>query len=906
MMQITGKSASFRGLTLLLALMLGAGLALTGCGDDDSSTTTPAPAPTPAPQPPAPEPPGTPANLRVADTGVDYIEFAWDAVEGATGYEVQMSMTEGDFGQAMMATVTGTMHKFMVAAETTAYGRVRATNDDGASDWSEPAMGMSMAAPMVLGVPVPEVSSTGPDHIEWSWEAIMNAQGYQVQVADSMDGLADAEMMATTETSHRVDAEPEMTMYIRVRSAVLLPSPMASEWSMAVEGMSDVMPMPFVVSMTPPEAGADRACSGQAFCPDSMTDVKKAMAGPNKMMMVSSSHQAQVSPEYIDDAAAVDLNVGDNTPFQFVSWDAMQSLVAGDGVTFMLQRISTAAGQEPMPMGDKMYITCGPFECSDAMDEIPAAPDITIANSQACTDFDAELTLNVGLGFNGGFGNGGDGITLRGSQVPGSQTELKRGIDAGWTYTSTSDASVMHEFVGVLGSGGGNLKVMGAAISKTSVPKPLMMGRNKTVNQFGGTGDDRADEAGGGPIWNGDEDCFGLEAPTEADAVNAGYSYGTIGVGATRGVAGTLQRPQECFRIVTAGRASVAETSSQLNYLDGYRVHVTPNASVSWGSVNWPKDEDPFDGLDCEGVSFDAADFVDVCGSFQEQAMGYWGNGVGNKASFRFKFAYIVTEDTNQTVDDDASAAAVAVNKVLRKIEIIPRRGPTDGFSVGNGSAASTGTVGTGPLRAPNSVWSSLWLVNADKTATAAFSEAIGRDSTVADGDLYFPNTGQGAYHRGYKTDGTDRDTFSDSFTNTGSTRAWRPLISMELIDSDGDPLYRDFGKVDFHTSGATRGKADNFASTNSDAYSCSSADNGSVVDDEGGNGACDAEVTFDESFTLSLYQDSNECTQTIDVSFTCTWDADGDDDRTGDASGGTASSFGTANVGNFVTCTMN
>ena len=896
MMQITGKSASFRGLTLLLALMLGAGLVLTGCGDDDSSTTTPAPAPTPAPQPPAPEPPGTPANLRVASAGVDYIEFAWDAVEGATGYEVQMTMTEGDFNSARQATVTGTMHKFdEVAAATTAYGRVRATNDDGASAWSDAEMGATMAAPPpALGVPMPMMSDAGHDFIEWSWEAVTGAQGYQVQVAASEDGLAMATPVATTETSHRVDADPEMTMYIRVRSAVLIPAPMASEWSDAVMGMSEVAPTPFMVSMTPPEAGADAACSGQAFCPDSQTDPKKATADPNRMMMVTSSHQAQVSPMYIENASGVDLNIGDNTPFRHINWEAMQMAVATDGVTFRFQRISTAAGQEPTPMGDMMYITCGPFECSEAMDEVPAAPEISIANSQACTDFEAELTLNVGLGFNGGFGNGGDGITLRGSAVSGTQTELKRGIDAGWTYTSTSSASVMHEFVGVLGSGGGNLKVKGASISKTSVPKALPMKRAaKGVNQFGGTGTDAATEAGGGPIWNQEEDCFGLEAPTEADATNAGYSYGTIGVGATRGVSGTLQRPQNCFRIVTAGRASVAETSSQLNYLDGYEVHVTPNASVTWAgsSVSWPKNQDPFDGLDCEGVTFKATDQVDVCESFQKQAMDYWGNGVGDKSSFRFKFAYIVTTDGNQTVDAATTATAVGT-KVLRKIEIIPRRAPGTGFLAGDGAAV---TAGTGPLRAPNSVWSSLWLVDAGKEASTDFGTTLGRDNTVADGDLYFPNVGQGAYHRGYKTTGDDRATFSDSFTATASTRHWRPLISMGLIDTDSDPIYDDFGKVDFHTSGANFKKADNFPATNADAHACSDAD---------GTG-CDSTQTFDESFTLSLYQDSSECTQTIDVSFTCTWDADGDEDRTGDASG-TPGTFGTANVGRFVTCEMN
>ncbi len=879
MMQITGKSASFRGLTLLLALMLGAGLALTGCGDDDSSTT-PAPAPAPAPQPPpAPEPPGTPGGLRVASTGVDYIEFAWDAVEGATGYEVQMSMTEGDFSSAMQAAVTGTMHKFdNIAAETTAYGRVRATNDDGASAWSDAEMGMTMAAPMVLGVPMPMVSSTGPDHIEWSWEAIMNAQGYQVQVADSMDSLADAEMMATTETSHRVDAEPEMTMYIRVRSAVLLPSPMASEWSMAVEGMSDVMPMPFVVSMTPPEAGADRACSGQAFCPDSMTDVKKAMAGPNKMMMVSSSHQAQVSPMYIDDAAAVDLNVGDNTPFQFVAWDAMQSMVAGDGVTFMLQRISTAAGQEPMPMGDMMYITCGPFECSDAMDEVPAAPDITIANSQACTDFDAELTLNVGLGYNGGRFDGADvAVTF-----DGAGSELERGIDAGWTYTSTTTASVMHEITGVIGHDGGSLKVVGSPLEKTSTPKALGMRRNRTVNHFGGTYAADGATSSGGPIRNGPSDCLQTAAPAETGWETNGYTYGNIS--GKSGEAGTLQRPLECFRIITAGRAAVGDNiSTRQNYLPGYRVHVTPNASVTWAgsSVSWPKGQDPFEDLDCEGRTFDAADHVDVCESFQEQAMAYWGTGVGNKSTHNFTFEYIVTEGTTGEVDDDASAAAVAPHKILRKINIIP-----------NGAVGAQ-YKSAGVRRSPNSMWTSMWLVNTDKTAdTTNLGEQDGRDSTVADADIYKPDAGQGAYLRAFASAG-DRDRRTDAGS---AALAWRPLLSVELIDSDGDPLHDDFGKVDFDASGSGAKKADNFLATNADAYSCTDAD----------GAGCDATATFDESFTLTQYQDTNGCTQTIEVSFTCTWDADGDEDRTGDASGGTAKAFGTANIGNFVTCTMN
>ena len=904
MMQIKGKSASFRGLTLLLALMLGAGLALTGCGDDDApATPAPAPAPSPPPQPPAPEPPGTPANLRVASTGVDYIEFSWDMVEGATGYVVQMSMTEGDFSAALQAEVTGTMHKFTVAAETAGYGRVRAMNDDGMSDWSDAVMGMSMAAPLMLGTPMPTVSSTGPDHIEWSWDPVENALAYQVRVADSMAGLADAGPELQTATMKRVDAEPEMEMYISVRAgAGTLTSPIVGDWSAPVMGMSDVAPMPFVVSMMPPESAADRACSGQPFCPDTQTDPKKAMAGVNKLMMVTSSHDAQVSPMWIDDSGAASVDMGDSTPFAHVSWNAMQSAVANDGVTFMFQRVTTGAGQEPMAMGDMMYITCGPFECTEAADEVPAAPEITIANSAACTAFEADLTLNVGLGFNGGFRDG----NIVGITVEGSQSELKRGIDAGWTYTSSSGASVMHEFVGVIGTGGGSLKVKGLPLSKTSTPKSLGMtkgtGNNADVNHFGGLYADTA-TAGGGPIWNGTADCFGLQDDRDGstnllDTDKLGYSYATISGEAGR--AGTLQKPRNCFRIVTAGRPTVGNEAVRQNFLPGYRVHVTPNASVTWAGsqVAWAKGTDPFDGLDCESVTFQAADQTDleVCDSFQQQAMDYWGRGVGEKASTSdFQFNYIVTTDANQTVDTAAAAGAVAAGKLLRKITITQRGTPP----------ATSGVARNQSLlrRAPNSMWSSLWLVN----STAMTSGANGRDNTVPDADLYRAEGGYGAFLGTYPSTGNDRDTRSNSIAGA-SNLGYRPVVSVELIDSDGDPVVNkkatDFGKVDFHTSGTNRGKADNFPSTNSDAHACSSADNGSVTDEDGGNGACDAEVEFDESFTLTLYQDTNECMQTIDVSFTCTWDADGDDNRTADE-GGNATAFGTQNIGRFVSCKM-
>ena len=890
MMQITRKSSPLRGLTVLLALMLGAGLVLSGCGDDDSTTTTPAPAPAPPAPPAQPDPVSVPGGLTVSATGEDFIEFSWEAVEGASGYDIQMSMTEGDFSSSMMATVTATMHRFTVAPSTTAYARVRANMDGRESDWSGAVMGMSMAASLTLGTPMPEVSSTGPDHIEWTWDAVADAAAYQVRVASSADGLDMATAEITTATSHRVTAAAETTMYISVRAAAGTPtSPVVGDWSDAVAGTSDVAPLPFVVSMSPPEAGADKACSGQAFCPDSGTDPEKAMASVNSMMMVNSSHGAQVSAMFVTGAGAVALNEGVNTPFSNVTWNAMQSAVANDGVTFMFQRVNTAAGQEPTAMGGAMYITCGPFRCSDASDEIPAAPDITIADSAACTEFEVDLDLVIGLGYNGR--NLADVSTDDADIYDGNV-----GIDAGWVYTSTAAASVVHEFEGVVGSAaGGNLRVPGASMSKTSTPAALGMGRGTTSttaarNYFGGANrGSEEDNTGAGPIRNGPHDCVrnaGDGTP------NTAYDYGDIGGAA--GVRGTLQKPQECFRIITAGRDdSNTVTTVRGNYLPGYKVHVTPNASVTWAgsSVAWKKGTDPFEGLDCESVTFSAADQApDLCESYREQVRGYWGTGVsGSKAPFTFQ--YLLTSAyslASRTVDVSTGAAgAVSDAKKLVRINVLSKR-PTGDFSV-----SALYDNHSKLRRADDSMWTSLWLVDSEKMATDG-----GRDGTVADADLYRPHSGQRSNKGAYVGDlPSGGGATGDIHLNTGGPTDMRPVWTVDLIDGDGDPKYGDFGKVDFqHTSraGTTgRHQADNYPTTNADANACS---------DDDGTG-CDSTVEFDASVTFTLYPDTDDCTETIDFSFTCTWDADGDEDRTGDATGATAGTIGASNLSNFVSC---
>ena len=834
MMQMTRKSSPLRGLTVLLALMLGAGLALSGCGDDDSTTTTPAP----APAPPAPAPTPTldaPGGLTVASSGTDYIEFSWEAVEGASGYEIQLSTTEGDFSSVSTASVTATMHRFSVEPGTTAYARVRAVSDEANdSDWTEAVTGMSNAAPLVLGVPTVRVKATGLDFLEWEWDAVDDAQGYQLQVADSEDGLDMAELQTITATSHRVTVEPETTMYIRVRAGVLLPVPTAGDWSAAVMATSDVAPSPLMVSMSPPAADGDRACLGQPFCPDSGKDAKTAMATVNTKMMVTSSHSARITPMFMEGARPVVVSAGSGaTPFTFVNWSATQMSVARDGAVFQFEKVTVGAGQETTPTGDVAYITCGPFRCSDAAMEEPAAPAITLADSAACEEFEATLNLVKGMAYNyeARFGN--------------------LGVDVGFTYTATHGATVTHEFSDVSFGGGGAYRVRGATISATSTPTALDMAPsgsgNTARNHFGGAANrDAMDstESQPGPIRNGPDDCL-------ADATSnltPSYAGANISLGAAAGntpgkhsLTGTaaFKKPENCVRLITDGVYDDVGLGKRTvrfrNYVSGYRVHINPTASVVWGgsSVSWSSlDDDPFDGLTCPSKTFEVADMLDTCQDFKDEVDLYWGSGIGPGGQFRVEYVG----------SGNSVANARLTNIVIRNRADVPG-----------------GTLTYADAYRPRGARHAyLWLPDTRTTNN------YGIDGTEFDNSLYVPGVppALGAQHAA----GTDE-------TDFGAAGNWRPLMSLYMFDGDGDPKYGDFGKTDFQTSGAGYGTADNTDTIDEEERKCSSTDGGA---------GCDAEMTFDLSVTLTRIRDTDTCTRTIEQSITCTWDADGDRQRGG------------------------
>ena len=228
-----------------------------GAGEDrlESEWSTHATGTTTAPPPPPPlEPPAVPTGLQVSDSGEDFIEWTWDEVEGADGYEVQFSLDEMfDPGDEIIPRTAGqtSYRREPLPAGSSAFLRVRSrsgTGDDRLeSEWSTHATGMTAAPPPPPPEPpaVPtglEVSSSGEDFIEWTWDEVEGADGYEVQFSTN-EMFDDAETIGRTadQTSYRRQPLPGgSTAYLRVRShSGTGEDRLESAWSAHATGMTN-------------------------------------------------------------------------------------------------------------------------------------------------------------------------------------------------------------------------------------------------------------------------------------------------------------------------------------------------------------------------------------------------------------------------------------------------------------------------------------------------------------------------------------------------------------------------------------------------------------------------------------------------------------------------------------------
>ena len=189
-------------------MFLGAGLVLSGCGDDDTATTpapapppppppAPEPEPEPEPEPPAPEAPATPTGLHVDETTETTIEYHWNAVEGAIGYAVQISMDEMfDADDQIVPTVETHIEVGPLPPMTSVYVRVAAAagtlEAPILSDWSTHVTGMT-AMP-----PPPPPPPAAPD-VMVTFSLSEDADSPHFLVADKDDDEATAKASVNSE-----------------------------------------------------------------------------------------------------------------------------------------------------------------------------------------------------------------------------------------------------------------------------------------------------------------------------------------------------------------------------------------------------------------------------------------------------------------------------------------------------------------------------------------------------------------------------------------------------------------------------------------------------------------------------------------------------------------------------------
>ena len=440
------------------------------------------------------------------------------------------------------------------------------------------------------------VSATTETSITWTWDAVEGATAYAVQQsADEMFDATDTASVTLEPTHTASDLEPETSVFVRVAAAVgTLEDHVLSAWTTHVTGMS-AMPVPEPVPEPEPEPEldpvmvtfslSDDADSSYPLIPDpDDEDEATAMAAVNTEMMVMSNTTAVVVPYgWADGASPVKLHEGENTPFSFVSWNAMQSMVVSDdGATFKIMRVTVGANQEMEPTGDVTYWTCGPFDCMEGMD----APGISIENSPACQGWDPMLTLEVGRIDNDGImqTNQADTVT--------NALEVDDGYDLGWVYSSSLDFTSVHDF-GTYTS----MKVDGADGSDKGLAMKTLAGVLS------------ADADDGNGVAEGDQPRVACLPDT---------SYGTA-------ASNTRDKPRNCFRLHVGD-----------DYLSNYTVTLMPKgAGVDWGSnVDW--ETDPFEDISSCGDAMPqmAAEDFDVCELFAAEVEDMHADKLDDDAQF--------------------------------------------------------------------------------------------------------------------------------------------------------------------------------------------------------------------------------------------------------------------------------
>ena len=180
--------------------------------------------------PPPPMAPATPTGLEVSETTQNSITWTWNASEGAIGYVVQASedevfeLTDTVVFDGVPFTTETSYTATDLEPGTTLYVRVAAgvgtPTDPVLSAWTTHVTGTTMAARLAAPANV-RVKSRGSNYIEWEWDEVDGADGYQAHFSTD-SGFSDPnnfEISGGSRTTQRVaNLDAESDGYFRVRA----------------------------------------------------------------------------------------------------------------------------------------------------------------------------------------------------------------------------------------------------------------------------------------------------------------------------------------------------------------------------------------------------------------------------------------------------------------------------------------------------------------------------------------------------------------------------------------------------------------------------------------------------------------------------------------------------------------
>ena len=196
-----------------------------GCGGGMEGTpvappTTPAPAPAPEPPPEPPEPPDRVTGMRLVEVGKTFIEWAWDPVEGATGYEVEVFLALTPPGQRGEPIITvepavraedlepGTAYEIYARAIREAEG------GRAAGQWSA---GFGSVETVPTGPPLPctDERQRGLTHSPWvRW---WDGTPYRVDIISNFpEGVSEADVAQLLEAITALDEKIERQLGYRI------------------------------------------------------------------------------------------------------------------------------------------------------------------------------------------------------------------------------------------------------------------------------------------------------------------------------------------------------------------------------------------------------------------------------------------------------------------------------------------------------------------------------------------------------------------------------------------------------------------------------------------------------------------------------------------------------------------